>query len=287
MIKDRPLGRTGKKVRAIGLGAMPMSIRKEGPSEDDAIRTIHASLDAGTDFIDTADVYCHDNWDIGRNERLIAKALKSWTRGKPLVATKGGLTRPGGAWKRDAHPKSLRAACERSLKALGTDAIELYQLHAPDEKVSYEDTVGTLKRLQEEGKIVHVGLSNVDLAQLDKALAIVRVESVQNQLNPQDQEDLKSGLVKACAERGVSYLPYCPVGGGHGHASLAKNPELLKLAKKHGTSPYCVLLAWSLAQGDNVIPIPGASRVESAVDSPKALDVTLSPEDLAVVSGLS
>ena len=287
MIKDRPLGRTGKKVRAIGLGAMPMSIRKEGPSEDDAIRTIHASLDAGTDFIDTADVYCHDNWDIGRNERLIAKALKSWTRGKPLVATKGGLTRPGGAWKRDAHPKSLRAACERSLKALGTDAIELYQLHAPDEKVSYEDTVGTLKRLQEEGKIVHVGLSNVDLAQLDKALAIVRVESVQNQLNPQDQEDLKSGLVKACAERGIAYLPYCPVGGGHGHASLSKNPALLELAKKHGTSPYCVLLAWSLAQGDNVIPIPGASRVESAVDSPKALAVTLTPEDLAVVSGLS
>lgn len=287
MIKDRPLGRTGKKVRAIGLGAMPMSIRKEGPSEDDAIRTIHAALDAGTDFIDTADVYCHDNWDIGRNERLIAKALKSWTRGKPMVATKGGLTRPGGAWKRDAHPKSLRAACERSLKALGTDAIELYQLHAPDEKVSYEDTIGTLKRLQEEGKIVHVGLSNVDLAQLDKALAIVRVESVQNQLNPQDQEDLKSGLVKACAERGVAYLPYCPVGGGHGHVSLAKNPKLLELAAKHRTSPYCVLLAWSLAQGENVIPIPGASRVESAVDSPKALDVRLEAADLAVVSSLS
>ncbi|TBR22839.1 aldo/keto reductase [bacterium] len=266
---------------------MPMSIRPEGPSEADSIRTIHAALDAGTDFIDTADVYCHDDSDIGHNERLIAKALKSWTRGKAVVATKGGLTRPGGAWKRDARPASLRAACERSLKALGTDAIALYQLHAPDEKVPFADSVGELSRLKEEGKVVHVGLSNVDLPQLDQALRIVRIESVQNQLNPQDQEDLKSGLVKACAERGVAYLPYCPVGGGHGHANLSKNPKLLALAAKHGTSPYCVLLAWSLAQGDNVIPIPGASRVESAVDSPKALDVTLPAEDLAVVSSLS
>lgn len=286
MTKVRALGRTGWTVKAIGLGGMPMSIRADGPSEADAVRTIHASLDAGTDFIDTADVYCHDDSDIGHNERLIAKALKTWTRSKAVVATKGGLARPGGAWTRDARPASLRRACERSLKALGVEAIALYQLHAPDEKVPFADSVGELSRLKEEGKVVHIGLSNVDLAQLDEALRIVRVESVQNQMNPKDQEDLKSGLVKACAERGVAYLPYCPVGGGHGHAALSKNPEVLALAKKHGTSPYCVLLAWSLAQGDNVIPIPGASRVESAVDSPKALDVSLTPEDLAVVSSL-
>lgn len=286
MTKTRALGRTGWAVKAIGLGGMPMSIRADGPSEADSIRAIHASLDAGTDFIDTADVYCHDDSDIGHNERLIAKALKTWTRGKAVVATKGGLARPAGAWTRDARPASLRRACERSLKALGVDAVALYQLHAPDEKVPFADSVGELSRLKEEGKVVHIGLSNVDLSQLDLALRIVRVESVQNQMNPKDQEDLRSGLVKACAERGVAYLPYCPVGGGHGHAALSKNPEISRLAKKHGTSPYCVLLAWSLAQGENVIPIPGASRVESAVDSPKALDVRLEAADLAVVSSL-
>ena len=287
MTKTRALGKTGLTVRAIGLGGMPLSIRDEGPSEADAIKVLHAALDAGTDFIDTADVYCHDDSDIGHNERLIAKALKSRTRGQATVATKGGLTRPGGAWRRDAGPEALRRACERSLKALGVDAIALYQLHAPDEKVPFADQVGELSRLKEEGKIVHVGLSNVDLSQLDAALRIVRIQSVQNQMNPQDQEDLKSGLVKACEERGIAYLPYCPVAGGHGHDALSKNPEVQALAQKHGASPYCILLAWSLAQGENVIPIPGASRVESAVDSPKALDVVLSPEDLAVVSGLS
>lgn len=286
MTERRALGRTGWTVRAVGLGAMPLSIRHDGPSEADAVRVLHAALDAGTDFIDTADVYCHDDSDIGHNERLIAKALKSWPGKKPVVATKGGLTRPGGRWERDARPASLRRACERSLKALGTDAVALYQLHAPDEKVPFEDSVGELARLKEEGKVVHIGLSNVDQARLERALKVVRIESVQNQLHPKDQEDLRSGLVKACAERGVAYLPYCPVGGGHGHAALSAHPAVTALAKKHGASPYCVLVAWSLAQGENVIPIPGASKVASAVDSPRATGVRLSAEDLAAVSAL-
>lgn len=283
----RALGRTGWSVRAVGLGAMPMSIRADGPTEAEAVRVIHAALDAGTDLIDTADVYCHDDSDIGHNERLIAKALKAWPGKKPVVATKGGLTRPGGRWERDARPASLRRACERSLRALGVDALALYQLHAPDDKVPYADQVGELSRLKEEGKVVHIGLSNVDLSELDAALAIVRVESVQNQLHPKERGDLDSGLVKACAERGVAYLPYCPVGGGHGHAALAAHPTVRALAHKHGASPYCVLIAWSLAQGENVIPIPGASKVASAVDSPKALSVRLGPEDLSALSSLT
>ncbi len=286
MTEKRPLGRSGLLVNAVGLGGMPMSIRAEGPSEADAVKTIHAALGAGTDFIDTADVYCHDDSDIGHNERLIAKALKAWRGERVVVATKGGLTRPGGRWERDARPESLRRACERSLKALGVEAIALYQLHAPDSKVPFSDSVGALKRLQEEGKVLHVGLSNVSLAQLDEALRIVRVESVQNQLNPSDREDLDNGLVKACAQRGVAYLPYCPVGGGHGHAGLARHPRLQALAARHEASPYCVVLAWLLAQGGNVIPIPGASRVESAADSPRALKVRLGPEDLAVIDAL-
>lgn len=287
MTECRQLGRSGLKVRAIGFGGMPLSIRRDGPSEADAIKVLHAAFEAGTDFVDTADVYCHDDSDIGHNERIVAKALKAWRRAPIVVATKGGLTRPGGRWERDARPESLRRACEKSLKALGVEAIDLYQLHAPDEKVTYADSIGSLVRLQEEGKIQHVGLSNVSLAQLDEALAIVRVESVQNQLNPKDREDLDNGLVKACAERGVAYLPYCPVGGGQGHAGLAQHPALQALALKHQASPYCVILAWHLAQGENVIPIPGASRVGSAADSPKALSVNLSPEDLAVINNLA
>ncbi|MBI3300390.1 MAG: aldo/keto reductase [Elusimicrobia bacterium] len=267
---------------------MPMSIGRDGPSEADALSALHAAFDAGTDLVDTADVYCHDDSDIGHNERLIAKAVKSWPGGgKVVVATKGGLTRPEGRWERDARPEVLRAACERSLKALGVSAIALYQLHAPDEKVRFADSVGELKRLKDEGKIRHVGLSNVGLEQLDEALAIVRIESVQNQLHPKDRGDLDDGLVKACAARGVAYLPYCPVGGGYGHISLSKHPTLMALAVKHGISPYCVVLAWHLAQGENVIPIPGASRVESAVDSPKALSVRLEPSDLAVIDALA
>lgn len=272
-------------MRAIGLGGMPMSTRSDRPCEADAIKTLHAAFAAGTDFVDTADVYCLDDSDLGHNERLIAKALKSW-KGRVVVATKGGLTRPGGRWERDGRPESLRRACEASLKALGTDCIELYQLHAPDEKVPYAETIGALKRLQEEGKVRHIGLSNVNLAQLDAAMRIVRIESVQNQLNPKDTEDIDNGLVKACGERGVAYLPYCPVGGGHGHAGLARHPKLAALAARHGTSPYCVVLAWLLSLGDNVIPIPGASKVASAVDSAKAVSLRLSPEDLAAVGSL-
>lgn len=281
----REVGRTGLKVRAVGLGGMPMSARSDRPSEADSIKTLHAAFAAGTDFVDTADVYCLDDSDIGHNERLIAKAVSAW-KGRVVVATKGGLTRPGGRWERDARPEALRRACERSLKALGTDCIELYQLHAPDEKVPYADTIGALKRLQEEGKVRHIGLSNVDLSQLDAALKVARIESVQNQLNPKDTEDIRSGLVKACAERGVAYLPYCPVGGGHGHASLAKHPTLLRLAEKNQASPYCVVLAWLLSLGDNVIPIPGASKVASAVDSARAVGLSLPPEDLAAVGSL-
>lgn len=284
MADRRALGRSGLLVRAVGFGGMPLSIRPERPSEADAVKVLHAAFEAGTDFVDTADVYCLDDSDLGHNERLIAKAVKSWP-GKVVVATKGGLTRPGGRWESDAKPESLRRACERSLKALGVEAIDLYQLHAPDDAVPLADSVGAMRRLQEEGKVRFLGLSNVDLAELDLALTVARVESVQNRLNPDARCDLDNGLVAGCAKRGVAYLPYCPVGGGRNqHAELTARPAIRALAEKHRTSPYCVVLAWLLAQGAHVIPIPGASKPASATDSPKALSVRLSPEDLAAVA---
>ena len=161
-MKTRPLGSSGLTVGAVGLGGMYLSIR-ERPSEEDAIRTIHASLDAGITLIDTADVYCLDQRDIGHNERLIARALRDRAHGGVVVATKGGLERPNGAWTRNARPAHLREACERSLEALGVQRIDVYQLHAPDPRVPFADSVGELAKLRSEGKIAHVALSNVSV----------------------------------------------------------------------------------------------------------------------------
>jgi aryl-alcohol dehydrogenase-like predicted oxidoreductase len=232
-------------------------------------------------------VYCLDDDDIGHNERLIAKALKSHPQGKKVtVATKGGMTRPRGSWGMEGRPAKLRAACEQSLKALGVDAITLYQFHGPDDRVPFADSVGELARLKQEGKIVHVGLSNVSLQQLNAAQKIVRIESVQNECNPQQNEDVRSGLITACAQQQVTYIPYSPVGGHFGHRSLGKHPVLAKLAKIHVTSAYCIALAWLLSLGDNVWPIPGASKIASILDSVKAVNVKLLPDELKQIAAL-
>src|SRR3989338_4349948 len=162
------------KVNRIGLGGMPLSIQNR-PSEADALQVIQTALELGVDFIDTANVYCTSNEDIGHNERLIAKALKNWHGSKPIyIGTKGGLERPNGAWTQNAQPDALRIACEKSLKALETERIFLYQLHAVDPKVPLEDSLGELTRLHQEGKIEHIGLSNVDALEIERALAVTQ-----------------------------------------------------------------------------------------------------------------
>lgn len=280
------LGTTGIQVFPIGLGAMPLSLSGR-PDEKTGIRVIHAAIDLGVTFIDTANVYCIDDEDIGHNERLIAKALKAHPKGKDItVATKGGMTRPRGSWGAEGRPEKLRAACEKSLKALGVDAITLYQFHWPDDRVPFTESVGALARLKEEGKVRHVGISNVTLKQLNAAQKVVRIESVQNECNPESSEDVRGGLIQACAAQKVTYLPYSPVGGQYGHRSLARHPTLLKLAKAHGTSAYCIALAWLLAQGGHVLPIPGASKVASITDSVKAVNVKLSADDLKQIAAI-
>jgi len=168
------------------------------PSEAQGIRVLHAALDAGVTLIDTADVYCLNQHDIGHNERLIAAALASWpgARGGVTVATKGGVVRPGGRWESDARPAQLRAACDRSLLALGIERIDVYQLHAPDPRVPFAESVGELARLREQGKVRWVGLSNVSVAQIREAQAIAPVTSVQNRLNPFFREALYGGVVR-------------------------------------------------------------------------------------------
>ena len=281
-MKTRPLGSSGLTVGAVGLGGMYLSIR-ERPSEEDAIRTIHASLDAGITLIDTADVYCLDQRDIGHNERLIARALRDRAHGGVVVATKGGLERPNGAWTCNARPAHLREACERSLEALGVQRIDVYQLHAPDPRVPFADSVGELAKLRSEGKIAHVALSNVSVREIDEARGIVPIVSVQNRWNPQDRAPESDGVLDHCTRLGVAFLPYSPFGGASGARSLSRVGRLAVEAKKRGMSPHRLVLAWMLARSPVVIPIPGARRVASVVDSAQAADVVLSGDDVQAV----
>ena len=280
---QRAIGKTGVRVRAIGLGAMPLSIAGR-PSEADGIRVLHAAFDAGLDFIDTADAYCLDDNDTGHNEALIRKALKGRSE-KILVATKGGSVRPNGSWGRDGRPEHLRRACEHSLKSLGVERIFLYQLHAVDPRVPLSDSVGELAKLQKEGKIAHIGLSNVSESQLDAAQKVARIESVQNRCHPGYRMDLENGFLEHCRKQHVTYIAYSPVGGGYQHESVAQQAPFPKIAKKRGATPYQIILAWLLAKGDNMLPIPGASRIQSAVDSAKAVDLKLTGDEISEIEG--
>ncbi len=283
-MERRKLGSSNLSVRPIGLGAMPLSVHGR-PDTAEAIRVIHTALDGGIDLIDTADVYCLDQNDIGHNERLIARALRE--RKNPVgndpvvVATKGGLERPGGDWVVNGHPDHLRAACEASLKALATDCIDLYQLHAPDDRVPFADSVGMLARLKEQGKIRNLGLSNVSRAQIEEATGIVEIVSVQNRCNPHDVRAFHDGVLACCEQKGLAFLPYSPVGGGYGKTRTSRDPVLLEVASHHGISPFQVALAWLLAKSHLMVPIPGAGRAESARSSAAAMNVVLSPEEIS------
>lgn len=280
MMMRRKIGKTEKEVQAIGLGAMPLSIQGR-PAEEEAKAVLSAALDAGTDFIDTADAYCLDETDMGHNEKLISDVLKK--RGdlhRVIVATKGGCTRPRGDWDVDGRPERLKESCEKSLENLCTESIFLYQLHAPDPKVPFEDSVGAFSDLKKEGKILHVGLSNVTPEQLLKAQQIVRIETVQNRCHPLFKTDFENGLIDLCKRLEVTYIPYSPVGGHFGHLKLITHPLLQKLSKKYNATPYCVILSWHLSKGDHILPIPGAKKVSSAKDSPKAIDLRLDPHDI-------
>ena len=281
-MKTRPLGSSGLTVGAVGLGGMYLSIQGR-PTEDDAVRTVHAAIDAGVTLIDTADVYCLDHRDIGHNERVIARALREKRSPSVVVATKGGLERPKGAWTRNARQDHLRTACEASLRALGVERIDVYQLHAPDPDVRFEDSVGELARLRTEGKVAHVGLSNVSVREIERASSIVPIVSVQNRWNPGYRAPETDGVLAHCTRHGIAFLPYSPFGGASGAKSLSRTGRLAEEASRRSVSPHRLVLAWMLAKSLVVVPIPGARRVESIVDSAAAADVTLSEADLRSV----
>ncbi|WP_353649501.1 aldo/keto reductase [Nakamurella sp. A5-74] len=280
----RTIGQT--TVSAIGLGGMPLSI--EGRPEDRAaaIATIHASLDAGVRLIDTADAY-HlaghvDDEEVGHNESLIAEALRSWSGDTDdvLVATKGGHTRSlPDSWEQDGSPEHLRAACEASLRRLGIDAIGLYQYHRPDPTVPYEDSVGTLRDLLDEGKIRQAGISNANPEQIRQAQNILggRLASVQNQYSPAFLSSRPE--LELCSELGIAFLPWSPLGGISKASDLGSSyAAFQQVADELDASPQQVTLAWMLATSPVVVPIPGSSRPETARSSAAATDLELSAD---------
>src|SRR5215831_9326905 len=272
------------EVGAIGLGGMPMSIEGRG-DERRSVATIHAALDAGVTLIDTADAYhLHAN-EVGHNESLIARALASYgsDASSVLVATKGGHLRPGdGSWTLDGSPTHLRQACQASLKRLGVEAIGLYQFHRPDPRVPFEESVGAVRDLLDEGLIQMAGVSNANPGQIRLANEILggRLVSVQNEFSPDFRTSEPE--LRLCDELDIAFLPWSPFGGSDRAGRLGERHAAFgTIAVDHGVSPQQVCLAWMLAKADVVIPIPGASRPESIQDSVRAAELVLTADEVA------
>lgn len=274
-------------VSAIGLGGMPMSIEGR-PDRARSIATIHAALDAGVTFIDTADAYHEHADEVGHNEELIAEALRSWggDASSVLVATKGGHLRPGdGSWTQDGSPEHLLAAAQESARRLGVEAIGLYQLHRPDPKVPYAESVGAIRDLLDAGTIVQAGISNANPEQIREAREVLdgRLVSVQNQFSPAFRSSQPE--LELCDELGIAFLPWSPLGGIAKAADLGSAfAPFARVAADRGVSPQQVALAWQLALSPVVVPIPGSSRPETIRDSVQAADLELTADELAALS---
>ena len=266
------------------LGAMRLSTTGR-PTEADALALLQKALEAGIRFLDTADSYCLDDTEVGHNELLLSRALRAFPGASPTVATKAGLRRPGGKWIPDGRPAHLRASCEASLGRLEVPTLELFQLHVPDPKVPFLDSVGELARLREEGKIRHLGLSNIDLQQLTAARGVAPIASVQNALSFFDTAALRSGLWQACRERGTLLIAHSPLGGHrdvHGQSRAERDPVLREIAARHGLTVHQIALAW-LRSWPGVLPIPGATTWASLEANLAIEGFQLEPSELAAL----
>ena len=284
-MRTRSLGPDAPDVTVVGFGGMPLSTAGR-PSDDEGVRVVHAALDSGMTLLDTANVYCLDDNDIGHNERLFARALREWDgkQDQILVATKGGMERPEGRWTRNGRPEHLHASCRKSLAALGVDTIDLYQYHAPDPDVPFADSVGALAELRNAGLIKYVGLSNVSVDEITTAQEIVPVTTVQNRLNPFFREAIDDGVVQCCADQGIGFLAYSPVGGGRLNKKLPGHPAVLEVATRQGITPHQAVLAWVMSQGSSVFIIPGARSPERAQSSAAVAAVQLSDAELRIIT---
>ena len=231
--------------RTIAIGCMRLST---DPDRDDdrSVELLHAAFDAGVTLLDTADAYCLDEHDIGHNERLIARALSTWSgdRSRITIATKGGMTRPEGRWEPDGRAKHLRTACERSCLALGVDRIALYQLHAPDPRTPLSTSVRALAALTRDGLIADIGLSNVTVGQIEEARRITAIAAIQVELSVWNDASILSGVAAYCIAHKLRLLAYRPLGGRRSRARTKHHQVLQRIATAHRVSPFDVAIAW-------------------------------------------
>jgi aryl-alcohol dehydrogenase-like predicted oxidoreductase len=271
------------EVGAVGFGGVNLSI-PDPVDEREAVRTIHAAIDAGVTLIDTA--HCYTTVDEpAHNERLVAAALRGHPRrNEVLVATKGGHWRESAdEFPVGGRPERIREHCETSLRVLDVEAIGLYQLHWPDPDVPVAESMGAIAELQREGKVRLAGVSNFSVAQIEEARGVVEVVSVQNRFSPAHDGDRP--VLEWCAHEGIAYLSYMPLDGIGAAPSVAERlPAFARVAAARGVSPHRVVLAWHLAQAPVVIPIPGARRPETIADSADAARLELTEEELALLA---
>jgi pyridoxine 4-dehydrogenase len=265
------------RVNRLGFGAMRLCGpgvwgEPEDPLAAEAV--LRRAVELGIDLIDTADAYGPEV-----NERQISSALYPYPENL-VIATKGGYTRQGpGRWRTNGKPKHLREACEGSLRRLKLNRIDLYQLHRPDSSIAFEDTVWALAELRDEGKIRHVGLSNVGVREIVRALDIVPIVSVQNRYNLTDRSS--EAVIETCEREGLAFIPWYPLATG----KLARpGGPLDEISTRHDATPAQVALAWLLARSPIMLPIPGTSSVEHLEENVAAADLRLTEEDLAALS---
>jgi pyridoxine 4-dehydrogenase len=263
------------QVNRLGYGAMRLTgpgILGEPEDREEARRVLRRVVELGVNLIDTADAYGPET-----NERLISEALAPYPEDL-VIATKGGHTRPGGGLVPDGRPEHLREACEGSLRRLGLERIDLYQFHTPDPKVPFEDSVWAMAQLRDEGKIRHVGLSNVGVRELERAIDIVPIASVQNRYNLSDRSS--EAVLQACEREEIAFIPWFPLDTGR----LARpGGPLDEISFRHGATPSQIALAWLLAHSPAMLPIPGTSSVEHLEENVAAAALELTRDEIATL----
>ena len=250
-----------------------------------ALDTILAATSAGITVFDTAHAYGADRAGLGHNERLLARALRSaaWERSARIV-TKGGMTRPRGAWLPDGRAKAIAADCEASIAALDGLPIDLFLIHAPDPRTPWRTSVRALARLVEQGLVQRVGLANVTRTQLDEALELAPIAAVQVALSPLEDRALRGGVVARCTELGLALIAHSPLGGPRRASTLDRRHELTQIAARHNATSAEAALAWLLGLSPAVVAIPGARRPETARSAARAAALELGTDDQATLA---
>ena len=267
------------RVNRLGFGAMRITgpgVWGDPPDVSAAVRLLRRAVHLGVNFIDTADAYGPQV-----SESLLARALHPYPPNL-VIATKGGLVRPAReAWTRDGRPEHLRAACEGSLKRLRVDRIDVYQLHAPDPTVPIEESIGELVRLRAQGKIRHIGVSNVTVEQLERCERLAPIVSVQNRYNFDDRQS--EDVLEHCAAHGIAFLPWAPLASGR-HATRPEGRRALaSVAERRQVSVAQVALAWLLQHAAVMLPIPGTASLTHLEENIAAAPLRLAGEDLSVL----